>query len=167
ADKRKKVGDRAEQSSGVGERTQNNYLTDPLPVKTGKLARKRQVRVGANSYFGRSRGLGVSDFGGRDGLRHSDFRLGFNRGGIDLVGRQKNGFAVNALLDLLRHDSIEFDPGAKHGECVLIIVAARLKQDRREGELKQLSTEDRKPLSLLLADGDSAGGGDLGDHGGF
>src|SRR5262249_56543302 len=106
ADKRKKVGDRAEQSAGVGERTQNNYLTDPLPVKTGKLARKRQVRVGANSYFGRSRGLGVSDFGGRDGLRHSDFRLGFKRGGIDLISRQTDAFAVSAWFDLLRDASI-------------------------------------------------------------
>jgi hypothetical protein len=74
---------------------------------------------------------------------------------------------VNALLDLLRHDTIEFDPGAQHGERVLIIVTAGLKQDRREGDLKQLSPEYRKTLALLLADGDSAGGGDLGDHGGL
>src|SRR5262245_64563916 len=121
----------------------------------------------ANSYFGRSRGLGVSDFGGRDGLRHSDLRLRFKRGGVDLIGRKKDDFAVNALLELLRHDAIEFDPGAQHGKCVLIIVASRLKQDGREGDLKQLSPEDRKPLALLLADGDSAGGGDLGDHWGL
>src|SRR5499426_733344 len=107
-----------------------------------------------DSYFRRSRSLGIWDFGRRDDLRHPDFRLGDKRGGIDLIGRQKDDFAVNALLDLLRHDATEFDPGAQHGECVLIIVAAGLKQDRREGDLKQLPPKDRKPLALLLAGGD-------------
>src|SRR5262245_21117328 len=76
-EQRQKVGDQAEQSSGISDRTQNNYLTDPLPIKTGKLTRKSQVRVTTDFYFGRSRSLGISDFGSRDGLCHSDFRLRF------------------------------------------------------------------------------------------
>src|SRR5262245_44109021 len=123
--------------------------------------------MGANSYLGRSLCLSISDFRSRDDLRHSDFRLRFKRGGINLIGRQKDDFAVNALLDLLSYDATEFDPGAQHGERVLIIVAAGLKQDRREGDLKKLPPEDRKTLALPLADSDSAGGCNLGDHGGF
>ena len=71
---------------------------------------------------------------------------------------------MNTLLDLLRDGAIEFQTGSEHGQRILIFVASGLKQDRSQRELKEPAAEDRETLFLLLALGDAARRGQLGNR---